>query len=352
MSINRVEIKDFLVFKGEFAVDFCPGVNVLIGANATGKTTLLKVMYAICEQLSKLFTPTISFSSGGWFDYFTGGGYGYHYTVDINQYDKIQIIIDEKKIGWLANQDDLKKRIKPTLDGVIQILPTFVVDNASHPDLSYVKSIFIPSNDVLTHSLGFLALNNRREIAFDQTYIDIVTNAELGETKVTSPLCKNLIGVISKIIDGEVIYQNDIFYVKKTSGQLIEFSLEASGYRKFGLLWKLLRNGLLEDGTVLFWDEPENSLNPELMPVLVDILLELQRGGVQIFLATHSEILASYFDVNRKDGDNVMFYSLYKDGEQIKADKSKRFDLLTPNTLTAEQTRLYEKELERTFGDG
>jgi recombinational DNA repair ATPase RecF len=34
------------VFRGEFAADFCSGVNVLIGGNAGGKTTLMKVLYA------------------------------------------------------------------------------------------------------------------------------------------------------------------------------------------------------------------------------------------------------------------------------------------------------------------
>jgi predicted ATPase len=63
---------------------------------------------------------------------------------------------------------------------------------------------------------------------------------------------------------------------------------------------------------------------------MVDILLELSRNGVQIFLATHSEILASYFNVLLKDDNKVMFYSLCKDGEQIKADKNELFDFLTP----------------------
>ncbi|MDR1920130.1 MAG: ATP-binding protein [Candidatus Adiutrix sp.] len=62
-------------------------------------------------------------------------------------------------------------------------------------------------------------------------------------------------------------------------------------------------------GDHLFWDEPENSLNPELVPVLVEILLELSRGGAQIFLAPHSELLASYFTVNRQKDDKVKFYS-------------------------------------------
>jgi len=43
MAIDRVEIQDFLVFKGEFSATFCPGVNVLIGDNGTGKTTLMNV---------------------------------------------------------------------------------------------------------------------------------------------------------------------------------------------------------------------------------------------------------------------------------------------------------------------
>ena len=45
MAIINVEIEDFLLFKSKFAVDFCFGVNVLIGGNGTGKTTLMKAMY-------------------------------------------------------------------------------------------------------------------------------------------------------------------------------------------------------------------------------------------------------------------------------------------------------------------
>jgi AAA15 family ATPase/GTPase len=153
------------------------------------------------------------------------------------------------------------------------------------------------------------------------------------------------------VIGGEVIYENDSFYIAKEGLGRIQFALEASGYRKFGLLWKLIRNGLLESGGVLFWDEPENSLNPELVPVLVDILLELSRNGVQIFIATHSEILSEYFAVNRQKNDEVMFYSLYKTDGQIKVDSNDRFDLLNPNKLIDEPVRLYEKRLDRVFGD-
>jgi AAA15 family ATPase/GTPase len=156
----------------------------------------------------------------------------------------------------------------------------------------YDSRIYIPEKEMLSNSTGLLALYNKRAIPFEKTYIDIVENAEFPETKETSSLCQKLLNKIGEIIDGEVVYEQDTFYIKKKNEEKIHFSWEASGFRKFGLPWKLLRNGLLEKESLLFWDEPENSLNPELIPVLVDILLELTRNSVQVFLATHSELVS------------------------------------------------------------
>ena len=70
----------------------------------------------------------------------------------------------------------------------------------------------------------------------------------------------------------------------------MDFSLEAEGLRKLGLLWKLIRNGLLEKGAILLWDEPEANLNPELYPLVAEILLELQKMEFK-FLQQHIVII-------------------------------------------------------------
>jgi ABC-type multidrug transport system ATPase subunit len=49
----------------------------------------------------------------------------------------------------------------------------------------------------------------------------------------------------------------------------------------------LIQNGTLLNGSVLFWDEPETNLNPKLFGPLIEILLQLQHSGVQIFISTH-----------------------------------------------------------------
>ena len=97
----------------------------------------------------------------------------------------------------------------------------------------------------------------------------------------------------------------------------MDFSLEAEGLRKLGLLWKLIRNGLLEKGTILLWDEPEANLNPELFPLVAEILLELQKNGVQIFLATHSYNFAKYLEILRSDKEQVQFHNLYRGTSEL-----------------------------------
>jgi AAA15 family ATPase/GTPase len=358
MAINRVEIKDFLVFKGEFTMDFCLGVNVLIGANATGKTTLLKCLYGATDSIH--YKPSRYFDSFGFADSKDDVYIGTIYGMTHEEFSKSKSMNTYPPITVLMSQPEEWSKIDSDFNSKINEI-TSHSEKGKKLNEEYLlnpiafninkKSVMIPATEMLSHSRGLLALCNERKMPFDQTQIDILAKAQFPETHEIKPNAAKALEKIKLIIGGEVVYENDIFYTQKENGGKVSFSLEASGYKKFGLLWKLLRNGLLEKDSILLWDEPENSLNPELVPLLVDILLELSQNGVQIFIATHSEILASYFSVNKQKSDSVMFYSLYKDGEQIKADSNDRFDLLEPNKLTEEPVKLYEKELDRGLGD-
>ena len=137
-------------------------------------------------------------------------------------------------------------------------------------------------------------------------------DASLPEARELPDYMEKILEKISKVIGGTIVVEDDIFYVIKEDGRKVDFSLEAEGLRKLGLLWKLIRNGLLEKGTILLWDEPEANLNPELFPLIVDILLELEEAGIQIFIATHSYNLAKYFEIRRKKEEQVLYHNLYR----------------------------------------
>ncbi|MDR2440861.1 MAG: ATP-binding protein [Planctomycetaceae bacterium] len=195
---------------------------------------------------------------------------------------------------------------------------------------------------MLSHSKGFLAMNEKYKMPFDTTQTDIIVNAELPETREISVVNKTLLAKISSIIEGEVLYENDTFYIVKSSGAKIAYPYEAEGFRKLGLLWKLIRNGLLESGSILFWDEPEWNINPEHLPVLVDILLTIQRNGVQIFVATHNYNLARYFDVLREKNDEIVFYNLSKQDGVMCCDKSAEYIKLTSSVLEKADQALFD----------
>ena len=311
MAIQRVEIKDFLVFKGEFATDFSEGVNVLIGENATGKTTLLKCLYELKWTLSRLYDKN-------------------NYALSDANGNALYAKTDENSIAGIQSREWGNATIG-------KVLRNF---------------IYIPEKDILEHAKGLLTFIEQKHTGFNQVYKDVLIAAQDVPTQAQSETQKSIGQKIIDIVGGDIQWDKaeGSFYTMRADGSRIPFANEASGFKKMGFLGLLVSSGQLGPSSVLFWDEPENSLNPELIPKLVDILLELSRNGVQIFIATHSELLASYFAVNRKKSDKIMFTSLYRDGEKIKANTGDRFDLLEPNNLTEEPVKLYEKEIERGLG--
>ena len=51
MKINKCLVENFTVFEKQ-DIGFCDGINVLIGANGTGKSHLLKILYAMTRWFS------------------------------------------------------------------------------------------------------------------------------------------------------------------------------------------------------------------------------------------------------------------------------------------------------------
>ena len=158
--------------------------------------------------------------------------------------------------------------------------------------LSSLTSTFIPAKEILSNAWNLEAAVNMNNVDFDDTYVDIVTAAKIDiSAGKDSSKRKKLLNILQKITTGTVLFTDEKFYLR--SNGKIEFSLVAEGIRKIALLWQLIKNGTLEQGSVLFWDEPEANINPSHVPVLVEMLLELQRNGVQIFISTHDYVFST-----------------------------------------------------------
>lgn len=336
MAIKSLKIDHILVFQ-ELSLNFGNGINVLIGENGLGKTSVLKMIYTAAQASvdNNHFERSLK-------DYFlnqnTDDGSKF-----VNQKDGTMAgmfrVTDGKNFyseQYMSNRKDTSNNI-PVRSG------TRSMSSPNWSDLN-IPSVYIPATEMLSHANGFLALNQKYRMPFDNTQVDIIVNASLPEAKQVPAFMNDILKKISNTIDGKVVQENDTFYVVKNDGRKVEFSLEAEGLRKLGLLWKLIRNGLLESGSVLLWDEPEANLNPELYALVAEILLTLAQHDVQIFVATHSYNFAKYLEIRRKREAEVQFINLYMDTrEQVISQTAYFLQDLDPNHIMEADEKLLDE---------
>jgi predicted ATP-dependent endonuclease of OLD family len=337
--ITRLKVENFTAFDS-LELEFGEGIQVFVGANGTGKTHLLKVMYALIQShftdqddeafsqtVAKMFRPSYNDATR----LLRSDHKNANFTIENNQ-EKVSDSIYSKK---LIEQNDGASNGQQS-GYILATIRTALIKTRTN-------SVYIAVKDILGNAKGFQSLYRLREISFEETYDDILTRAYLPSLKKINPNYKPLLKKIEKFIGGTVEIRGEEFYIV-TGEKAVEMSLIAEGWRKFALLWLLMRNGSLEKNSVLFWDEPEANLNPWATPFLAEILLQLSREGVQIFLATHSYVLLKELDL-QKDEHIVNYNSLYFENGEVRASFAQDYDNLEPNLIERENLRLYYAEL-------
>ncbi|MBW2068240.1 MAG: AAA family ATPase [Deltaproteobacteria bacterium] len=337
MVITRISLENFTAFK-ELKFQPSPGINVLVGANSTGKTHLMKVAYAACdisktkanfaEKLIRVFLPS-------------GRALG---RLVKRQKGSIRGAVE-------VYRNSLKLRISFSNHATVpdSATVTGAKDWMAHP----VESVYIPAKEMLSNAPGFRSLYAQREVHFEEIYADILDRAYRPTLRgPVDPERKKLLTYLQKLIEGKVVIKEEEFFLRNKQGNL-EFTLLADGMRKLGLLWLLIQNGTLLNGSILFWDEPEANLNPKLFGPLIEILLQLQRMGVQIFLATHDYVILKEVDLRMKSEDKVLFHSLYRDKNtgEIKYLSTSEYLRIHPNAIAETFADLYNREIKRSFGE-
>jgi len=337
--IEQLEMSNFTAFSS-LKMDFCPGINIFIGENGTGKTHILKLLYAALDAYQGPDAPDSLASK------------------------IIRVFLPkERNIGRLV------RRVKKSSSCAITITRdgkpmTIAFTNHSKDKIECRgrwkldepgegSCVFIPVKEMLANAPGFRSLYDHREVHFEEIYYDVLTRAYLPILR--GPITddrERLLTMLQKIMKGKVVQEGEQFFLKNQQGEL-EFTLLAEGIRKFALLWLLIQNGTLLKGSTLFWDEPEANINPSMIQTLVEIMLHLQSLGVQIFVATHSYVVLREFDLQSKPENQLKFFALNfsPSGDVIDQTGNTYSDIL-PNKIDDAYTGIYDKEIERALKAG
>lgn len=338
MKISQIKIENYTVFQA-CQFEFGEGINIFIGENGTGKTHLMKLLYSASQASDTRVSVSNKIVR----------------TMLPDDYNISRLLTRRPgsahaniRISAKGETDNITKHLKISFHSKTKKWDADVTgEQGWEAAFQGESSIFIPAKEILSNAYNLNAAVEKGNVLFDDTYLDILNSA-----KVDASLGRNeknrskMLKQIEKIIDGKVLYdsQKDTFYLKKGSSKQ-EFNLVSEGIRKMALIWQLVKNGMLEKGAILFWDEPEANINPSYIPVIVDLLLTLSRNGVQVFIATHDYFLSKYMDARKETSDIVLYHSLRKEEDKLLCETEKDFNLLDKNTILETARMLYREEI-------
>lgn len=272
MKIQKLRLEQFTAFADTNFV-FDPGINVLIGANSTGKTHILKAMYAmlkVCENARRNGLPA---DPGALESLFA---------------QKFMRVFKPDALGRLVRRSVGQKTGSLSLtygkrDLHLRLTTQSNLNLEYQSLLDPARSVYLPPQEFLSLYEGFISAYELRETAFDETYFDLAV--ALNARPVRGPRqseIEQLIKPLQEMVKGRVSEKNGRFYIRLPEGEL-EAPLVSEGLRKLACLKYLITNGSLTPSGILFWDEPEANLNPQSITVVVNFLRILAGSGVQIF---------------------------------------------------------------------
>jgi predicted ATPase len=297
-KIKRLELENFTCF-GKVAMDFSPGINVFIGENGTGKTHLLKVLYAV--EFGGLKVPLEN-----------GAMTNEDYLFDKSKVESVFGITDSTN---LIKSNSGASHFKIKIDSKIK-------DKDYNALISAIEQfLFIPTQEMLSWQEHFIGNNYNRESGFDKTWFDLAFALDRGILgKGALEDAEKLFYQLEEAISAKILKRDKKFYFHFfNNGQTEqEASIVATGINKLAQLIYLIMNGSLTKETTLFWDEPEANLNPKYILVVSKFLQTLAKAGCQIFVATHDYLLPYDLSLSKEyqevEGDvpDMKFFSLYK----------------------------------------
>ena len=309
--LGELDIVNFTAFE-KATFKFSSGLNVIVGANGTGKSHVLKLAYSVVKTSHNQHSPNKQ-SKAVWQKAVA---------------DDLVAVFKPESLGRLVRrkQGRAAAMISIGFNGLtgadfafgFSTLNTTDVKMEGSVPVGYAPTlpIFIPTKELLSMFPGLRALYNSRELAIDATYPDLCGHLE--HPLLRGARLENIRGIVESLEDligGEVRNEQGRFYLYGKDGVKLEMDLVAEGMRKLATLAYLLKNGSLTESAVLFWDEPEANMNPALLKKLAAVLMELSLRKFQVIIATHSLFLLKELHIFSQEGaaHNARYFGLATD---------------------------------------
>lgn len=315
-------------------------INLIIGENSSGKTLLLKALYAALRTLEQY-----------------GKGNDKRELADILA-EKLYWTFQVEALGDLVEKGKNALNFSMVEDSA-EFCFTFGKDtNMKIGKIKNTfdtprqnKSVFIPAKEVL--SLFNIILKSRDQdslFGFDDTYLDLVKALQIAPQRGRNfDAFADGRKKLEQVIKGKIEYddQKNEWYYKRGNARFT-IGMTSEGVKKIAIFNRLLSNRYLDNHAVIFIDELESALHPKAISDYLDMIFELSQAGIQFFIATHSYfVVKKLYLLAKMHSLSIPVLSLTADGKPSYDDME---DGMPDNSIIDESIRLYQQEVDWSLG--
>lgn len=309
-------------------------INLIIGPNSSGKTWLMKALYAAVRTLEE-----------------TGRGDDRRSASEVLS-EKLYWTFQPDKLGDLVTKGKSKKlSASVTLKDLPPINFGFGPDTTKQVDVEIserrsANSIFLPPKEVLSlEKIIIQSAIQERVFGFDSTCSDLMLalQKQAPANKINSTLSQTSQQLESMFDGGRIEYDRQRKeWVYKKGNARYSINATAEGIKKIGVLDTLIRNGYLTENSIVFIDEPESALHPTAITKLFDIIHVLARQGIQFFIASHSYFVVKKLYIMAQREEMEIPVMICTDGQWQQTSLNEG---MPDNEIINESIRLFEQEI-------
>ena len=354
-ALKSLVVENFVAFQQPLVWKNHASLNVIIGENDTGKTHLLKLIYAMSRsiedyskkkagpeprELADLLAQKMRWT-------FLPQKMELGRLVTRGSGNRVSVELCWNAGGYLKfgfGKDTVSKIVELQTNGL--------------PELSGHKASFLPPKEILSIFEAIVATRETAEIAsFDDTYYDLVQDYRQPTT--SGPLQGNIKTALAHLSSvtggGEVEMERDGNIVFRRGKEVFNMHQTAEGIKKIGILSRLMRNRRLTPagGCTLFVDEPEVNLHPKAIVLFAEMLHEFAQSGIQVYLTTHSYFLLKRLEqlAREKNTDYSLLDLRKQEGAGVTGTVTKLAKGLPQNPIVEESLRLFDRDVQLDLAD-
>lgn len=330
--IKSIRIENFGGIS-EVGLNALSNINLIIGPNQSGKTTMLKALYVAVKTTEQ------------------------NRRGAENRSDK-EILAD--KLYWTFQARELSALVKKgsnslsysmTSDKGEKFSFSFTASAAKYANITdntfaptVTNSIFIPAKEILSIKNAIINSRLRTEQGYDDTYYDLamaLTPTTKGRNyEAFANARRSIETMVGGRLDFDVSKEQWVF--QDENRRVYEIAMTSEGVKKISILDVLLGNRYLSSQSIIFIDEVEANLHPAMINTFMNAVMMLSQVGVQFFISTHSYfVIKRLYILAHKHGVSVPVFS-FADGECSYGDLQKN---MPKNAIIDESVKLYKEEV-------